>query len=129
VLKIDPEIMHGKLCFSGTRVPVTIFLANLVDGARLARFLRRVAVTACSRSRAKTTDRNLPRSGPPPNFWTSGQRASSVKPWHCRQGVLVGKSQQPPNHPACVGYIHLDLRNIILICVSLGRFVVIAPRL
>jgi uncharacterized protein (DUF433 family) len=39
VLKVDPEIMHGKLCFSGTRVPVTIFLDNLADGMGLDEFL------------------------------------------------------------------------------------------
>lgn len=32
VLRIDPEIMHGKLCFAGTRVPITIFLDNAADG-------------------------------------------------------------------------------------------------
>jgi len=39
VLKIDPEIMHGKLCFAGTRVPLTIFLDNLVDGMSVEEFL------------------------------------------------------------------------------------------
>ena len=39
VLKIDPEIMHGALCFSGTRIPVTVFLDNLTEGMGLAEFL------------------------------------------------------------------------------------------
>lgn len=26
VLMTDPQKMHGKLCFSGTRVPLTVFL-------------------------------------------------------------------------------------------------------
>jgi uncharacterized protein (DUF433 family) len=39
VLKIDPEIMHGKLCFAGTRVPLTIFLDNLTDGMGVDEFL------------------------------------------------------------------------------------------
>lgn len=39
VLKVDPEIMHGKLCFSGTRVPVTIFLDNLAEGMGIDEFL------------------------------------------------------------------------------------------
>ena len=39
VLKIDPQIMHGKLCFAGTRVPLTIFLDNLKDGMGVDEFL------------------------------------------------------------------------------------------
>lgn len=39
VLKIDPEIMHGALCFAGTRVPLTVFLDNLKEGVGLAEFL------------------------------------------------------------------------------------------
>jgi len=39
VLKIDPEIMHGKLCFASTRIPLTIFLANLKDGMGIDEFL------------------------------------------------------------------------------------------
>lgn len=39
VLKIDPEIMHGKLCFAGTRVPVTIFLDNLAEGMGVDEFI------------------------------------------------------------------------------------------
>ena len=39
VLQIDPQIMHGKLCFSGTRVPLTIFLDNLKDGMGVDEFL------------------------------------------------------------------------------------------
>ena len=39
VLKIDPNIMHGALCFSGTRIPVTVFLDNLSEGMGLDEFL------------------------------------------------------------------------------------------
>lgn len=28
----DPEIMHGAVCFRGTRVPVSVVLDNLADG-------------------------------------------------------------------------------------------------
>jgi uncharacterized protein (DUF433 family) len=31
--------MHGKLCFAGTRVPLTIFLDNMADGMSLEEFL------------------------------------------------------------------------------------------
>lgn len=40
VLSIDPEIMHGDLCFTGTRVPVTVLLDNLKEGMGLDEFLR-----------------------------------------------------------------------------------------
>jgi len=40
VLKIDPKIMHGTLCFAGTRVPLTVFLDNLKEGIGLQDFLR-----------------------------------------------------------------------------------------
>jgi uncharacterized protein (DUF433 family) len=39
VLKVDPQIMHGKLCFAGTRVPLTIFLDNLENGMGIDEFL------------------------------------------------------------------------------------------
>ncbi len=39
VLKIDPEVMHEKLCFAGTRAPLTIFLDNQADGMGVAEFL------------------------------------------------------------------------------------------
>jgi len=39
VLSIDPEIMHGSLCFSGTRIPLTVFLDNLAEGMGLDEFL------------------------------------------------------------------------------------------
>ncbi len=28
----DPEIMHGAVCFSGTRIPVSVVLDNLAAG-------------------------------------------------------------------------------------------------
>lgn len=40
VLKVDPEIMHGNLCFSGTRVPLTVFLDNLEEGMGLDEFVQ-----------------------------------------------------------------------------------------
>lgn len=39
VLKIDPEIMHGALCFTGTRIPLTVFLDNLKEGMGIDEFL------------------------------------------------------------------------------------------
>jgi uncharacterized protein (DUF433 family) len=38
-LKIDPNIMHGALCFTGTRIPVTVFLDNLAEGMGMEEFL------------------------------------------------------------------------------------------
>ena len=29
----DPHILHGAVCFRGTRVPVSVVLDNLADGA------------------------------------------------------------------------------------------------
>lgn len=31
--------MHGKLCFAGTRVPLSIFLDNLAEGMGIDEFL------------------------------------------------------------------------------------------
>ena len=28
----DPKIMHGAVCFKGTRIPVSVVLDNLADG-------------------------------------------------------------------------------------------------
>ncbi len=39
VLSIDEEVMHGKVSFTGTRVPVTVFFDNLADGMGAAEFL------------------------------------------------------------------------------------------
>lgn len=39
VLGTDPEVMHGKLCFRGTRVPLTVLLDNLADGMGLDEFV------------------------------------------------------------------------------------------
>lgn len=35
----DPLIMHGALCFRGTRVPVSVVLDNLAEGETAARIL------------------------------------------------------------------------------------------
>jgi uncharacterized protein (DUF433 family) len=40
ILKVDPQIMHGTPCFTGTRVPLTIFLDNMADGMSLEDFSR-----------------------------------------------------------------------------------------
>lgn len=39
VLNINPQIMHGSLCFAGTRIPVTVFLDNLAEGMGMEEFL------------------------------------------------------------------------------------------
>ena len=36
----DPSILHGRACFVGTRIPVTVVLDNLADGAATAEILR-----------------------------------------------------------------------------------------
>jgi uncharacterized protein (DUF433 family) len=36
----DPSILHGAACFAGTRVPVTVVLDNLADGAEPAEIVR-----------------------------------------------------------------------------------------
>jgi uncharacterized protein (DUF433 family) len=36
---IDPEVMHGKLCFKGTRVPLAVLLENLEEGMGLDEFV------------------------------------------------------------------------------------------
>ena len=40
VLSVDPEIMHGDLCFRGTRVPLTVLLDNLIEGMGIDEFVR-----------------------------------------------------------------------------------------
>jgi len=35
----DPQIMHGAVCFRGTRIPVTVVLDNLADGETPDRIL------------------------------------------------------------------------------------------
>ncbi len=35
----DPSIMHGVSCFRGTRVPVSVVLDNLADGATASTIL------------------------------------------------------------------------------------------
>lgn len=39
VLSIDPEVMHGKVCFEGTRVPLSVLLDNLEEGMSLSEFV------------------------------------------------------------------------------------------
>jgi uncharacterized protein (DUF433 family) len=36
----DPGILHGAACFAGTRIPVTVVLDNLADGAAPSEILR-----------------------------------------------------------------------------------------
>lgn len=38
-VKSDPEILGGRLCFAGTRVPVDALWSNLSSGATLDEFL------------------------------------------------------------------------------------------
>lgn len=35
----DPEVLHGAIRFAGTRIPVTVVLDNLADGADPAEIL------------------------------------------------------------------------------------------
>lgn len=35
----DPQVLHGAACFAGTRIPVTVVLDNLADGATPAEIL------------------------------------------------------------------------------------------
>jgi uncharacterized protein (DUF433 family) len=35
----DPEIMHGTVCFRGTRIPVSVVLDNLAAGEAAATIL------------------------------------------------------------------------------------------
>ncbi|MEO8149343.1 MAG: DUF433 domain-containing protein [Bacteroidia bacterium] len=34
LISIDPEIMHGKPCVKGTRIPISLFVNMLADGMR-----------------------------------------------------------------------------------------------
>ena len=36
----DPSVLHGANCFVGTRIPVSVVLDNLADGAAPAEILR-----------------------------------------------------------------------------------------
>ena len=38
-ISADPEIMHGAVCFRGTRVPVSVVLDNLAAGETAATIL------------------------------------------------------------------------------------------
>jgi uncharacterized protein (DUF433 family) len=40
VLSRDPEVMHGKLCFRGTRVPLAVLLDNLEEGMGVDEFVQ-----------------------------------------------------------------------------------------
>lgn len=35
----DPQILHGAVCFKGTRIPVSVVLDNLADGETPERIL------------------------------------------------------------------------------------------
>ena len=39
MLSIDPEIMHGTLCFKGTRLPLIVLLDNLTEGIGVDQFV------------------------------------------------------------------------------------------
>ena len=38
-ISADPEIMHGAVCFRGTRIPVSVVLDNLAAGETAAAIL------------------------------------------------------------------------------------------
>ena len=38
-ISADPEIMHGAVCFRGTRIPVSVVLDNLAGGETAATIL------------------------------------------------------------------------------------------
>jgi uncharacterized protein (DUF433 family) len=38
-ISADPEIMHGTLCFRGTRVPIDALWGNLASGLSLPEFI------------------------------------------------------------------------------------------
>ncbi|MBS1727948.1 MAG: DUF433 domain-containing protein [Armatimonadetes bacterium] len=40
VLSMDPDVMHGELCFAGTRVPLTVLLDNLDEGMGVDDFVQ-----------------------------------------------------------------------------------------
>jgi uncharacterized protein (DUF433 family) len=40
VISVDPEIMHGVPCFTGTRVPIQTLLDYIEEGDTLDDFLR-----------------------------------------------------------------------------------------
>jgi uncharacterized protein (DUF433 family) len=40
VVSVDPEIMHGTPCFTGTRVPVQTLLDYIEEGDTLDNFVR-----------------------------------------------------------------------------------------
>jgi len=39
-LNIDPQVMSGQLCAKGTRIPVTVILDSLAEGATRDEILR-----------------------------------------------------------------------------------------
>jgi uncharacterized protein (DUF433 family) len=64
VLRIDPEIMHGKLCFTGTRVPLTVFLDNMEEGMGINEFIHEYPSVTREQASAIVTweQRNLKQS-------------------------------------------------------------------
>jgi uncharacterized protein (DUF433 family) len=52
VLKVNPKIMHGDVCFAGTRVPLTVFLDNLREGVGLDDILRNYPTIAREQAEA-----------------------------------------------------------------------------
>lgn len=38
-ISVDPKVMHGTVCFAGTRVPVSVVLDNLANGETPERIL------------------------------------------------------------------------------------------
>ncbi len=52
ILSINPKVMHGKLCFAGTRVPLTVLLDNLDEGMGLDEFVQEYPSVTRDQARA-----------------------------------------------------------------------------
>lgn len=39
-ITVNPDVMHGKACIRGTRIPVSVVLANLADGESTEQILK-----------------------------------------------------------------------------------------
>ena len=39
-ISVNPAIVHGRACIRGTRIPVSVVLANLADGLTVAEIIR-----------------------------------------------------------------------------------------
>jgi uncharacterized protein (DUF433 family) len=39
-ITVDPAVAHGRACIRGTRIPVSVVLANLADGLSVEEIIR-----------------------------------------------------------------------------------------